>query len=63
MEGKSLRARMLDMKVGESFAVPVGEYKLYTIRGYASTFGFTENKKFEVHICKETRTYNVTRRA
>lgn len=52
---------MIEMQQGARLLVPVGEYSHTTVRGYASALGFDLERKYVVHLDRETRTYEITR--
>lgn len=57
----SLRARVIDMKIGEVIIIPVSAYGYTTIRSYASDLGFLLNRKYSARINRADRTYSITR--
>lgn len=57
----SLRARILEMDVGEAITVPVALYGYTTIRSYASDLGFATGRKYSARRNREQRTYTITR--
>ena len=61
MDNISFRKRVIDMKVGESFTIPVEEVGYTTIRGYASDLGFAYKRKYSTHRNRVERTYTITR--
>lgn len=61
MTNKSLRSRVLDMKVGERIVVSVQEHSYTTIRSYASDLGFATGRSYSTSRNKEERTYTITR--
>ena len=52
---------MIEMQQGSRLLVPVGQYSHTTVRGYASALGFDLERKYTVHLDRETRTYEITR--
>lgn len=61
MTNKSLRSRVLDMKVGERIVVSVQEHSYTTIRSYASDLGFATGRSYSTSRNREERTYTITR--
>ena len=58
---KSLRASILEMKVGEQLTIPVEDYGHTTIRTYASELGFCMERKYRTKRNTKERTYTITR--
>lgn len=58
----SLRARVLDMAVGEQLTIPVAEYGYTTIRSYASDLGFAYNRTYSTSRNRKERTYTIIRK-
>lgn len=63
MAEKSLRARILEMKVGEVLTVPVATHAYTTIRSYASDLGFATGHTYSTRRNREARTYAIIRTA
>lgn len=61
MEKTSLKRMMIEMQQGSRLLVPVGQYSHTTVRGYASALGYDLERKYTVHLDRETRTYEITR--
>lgn len=61
MAKKSLRQRVLELKVGETIVVPVAEHSYTTIRSYASDLGFATGHSYSTSRNREARTYTIIR--
>ena len=57
----SLRAQIVEMRVGEQLTIPVAEYGYTTIRSYASDLGFAYNRKYSTKRNRQERTYTIVR--
>ena len=57
----SLRAQIVDMKVGEQLTIPVTDYGYTTIRSYASDLGFAYQRKYSTKRNRQERTYTIVR--
>lgn len=62
-KNKSLRAQVIEMRVGEKLIIPLDEYGYTTVRTYASELGFAEKKIFSTKRNRKDRTYIITRLA
>lgn len=58
---KSLWQRVVDMKVGDTFSVPVSGKGFTTLKSYASEIGMIHRRKYSTHLDRESRTYHITR--
>lgn len=58
----SLRARVIDMKVGEQMTIPLEDYGYTTIRSYASDLGFAYNREYSTTRNRKERTYTIIRK-
>ena len=61
MTSKSLRQRVLEMRVGDSITIPVVEHSYTTIRSYASDLGFATGRSYSTRRNREERTYSIIR--
>lgn len=61
MTNKSLRQRVLEMRVGDSITIPVKENSYTTIRSYASDLGFATGRSYSTRRNREDRTYSIIR--
>lgn len=61
MTSKSLRQRVLEMRVGDSITIPVAEHSYTTIRSYASDLGFATGRSYSTRRNREERTYSIIR--
>lgn len=61
MSSKSLRQRVLEMRVGDSITIPVVEHSYTTIRSYASDLGFATGRSYSTRRNREERTYSIIR--
>ena len=61
MENKSIRQRILDMKVGDRLTFPVTEVGYTTIRAYSSDRGFAVSRRYTTHRNREERSYTIER--
>lgn len=57
----SLRAQIVNMKVGEQLTIPVTDYGYTTIRSYASDLGFAYGRKYSTKRNRQDRTYTIVR--
>ena len=57
----SLRAQIVEMRVGEQLTIPLTEYGYTTIRSYASDLGFAYNRKYSTKRNRQDRTYTIVR--
>lgn len=57
----SLRAQIMNMRVGEQLTIPVTDYGYTTIRSYASDLGFAYQRKYSTKRNRQERTYTIVR--
>lgn len=57
----SIRSKVSNLNVGESFTISVDEVSSSTLRNYATELGFHQNKTFSVHKDRQNRTYTISR--
>lgn len=60
-ENTSLRAKVTDMRIGDSITIPVTAHSYTTIRSYASDLGFALNRRYKTKRNRVQRTYTITR--